>query len=169
MEWLKRRIFRRPKADDARDEAGTVLPGISINGHFPSSQLRLTARIHGESKKKGTFLEVRTTSAATSNAMAAGTGSSGLSIGRTDLGSSSSPGTPRPWWMRRLAPSFTQILSRSRSTRDTAPNGGALSSQTEDPPSAHKPLCPAAGIRRTIRRRRRQAESRCSRTGSDTK
>lgn len=59
IEWLKRRIFRRPKTDDTRDRAGTVLPGISINGHFPSSQLRLTGRIRGESKKKGTFLEVR--------------------------------------------------------------------------------------------------------------
>jgi hypothetical protein len=36
-----------------------VLPGIVINGHFPSSQLRLTGRIAGKSKNKGTFLEIR--------------------------------------------------------------------------------------------------------------
>lgn len=56
--WLTRRIFGRPKSVDGPDDAATVLPGISINGHFPSSQLRLTGRVSGKSKNKGTFLRI---------------------------------------------------------------------------------------------------------------
>lgn len=35
-----------------------MLPGVYINGHFPSAELRLTGRIEGKSKKKGTFVEI---------------------------------------------------------------------------------------------------------------
>lgn len=45
--------------DEATPSESVVLPGLYINGHFPSSELRLTGRIEGTSKKKGTFLDVR--------------------------------------------------------------------------------------------------------------
>lgn len=57
--WLTRRITRRLKSGDGHRDAGTVLPGVSINGHFLSSELRMTGRVTGESKKKGTFLDIR--------------------------------------------------------------------------------------------------------------
>lgn len=45
--------------DDNADGDPVIVPGLHINGHFPSSEMRLTGRIEGKSKKKGTFLDIR--------------------------------------------------------------------------------------------------------------
>ena len=57
---IKDRLLSRctPAPDEPSAEE-VVLPGLYINGHFPSSELRLTGRIEGRSKRKGTFVEIR--------------------------------------------------------------------------------------------------------------
>lgn len=52
---LRRRATHPP---DETDADRVVLPGLYVNGHFPSSELRLTGRTKGTSKKKGTFLKI---------------------------------------------------------------------------------------------------------------
>lgn len=65
LRWLLWRIRRRfaghasQKARDTLVAEPVVLPGIYINGHFPSSELRLTGRIDGTSRNKGTFIDIR--------------------------------------------------------------------------------------------------------------
>lgn len=47
-----------PELGDVDDAEHVVLPGVYINGHLPTSDLRLAGRIEGTSRKKGTFLKV---------------------------------------------------------------------------------------------------------------
>jgi len=58
---IRDRLLGRPAkdSDEATPSESVVLPGVYINGHFPSSELRVTGRIEGTSKKKGTFLDIR--------------------------------------------------------------------------------------------------------------
>ncbi len=39
-------------------EPEEVVPSISVNGHTPSSAMRITGQVLGKSKKKGEFLEI---------------------------------------------------------------------------------------------------------------
>lgn len=56
---LRDRLLGRsaPVSEDPEADR-VVVPGLYINGHFPASEMRLTGRVTGKSKSKGTFLDI---------------------------------------------------------------------------------------------------------------